>query len=73
MSPNICSRYKHCLPADSLFKGIPALPRVPDLMGSAGDSHVLGGEEWALQGGNLPEAGDNGLDEKMRGANQGVS
>lgn len=34
MSRNMCSRYKHCLPSCSLFKGNLALPRVPDLMGS---------------------------------------
>lgn len=44
------------LPADS--KGIPALPRVPDLMRPDDYSHLLGGEEWALWGGNLWQAGE---------------
>lgn len=33
-SQNICFPYKHCLPAHSLFKGNPAPPRAPGLMGS---------------------------------------
>ena len=54
----------HCLPASSLSKGIPALPGVPDLMGPVGDSHFSEWEEWASQGGNLQQAGNQWLSMK---------